>query len=220
MENGGRKVTLVGFGYKARHGKGTAARAIHCTWPKETWIFSLADALKSFARIAGFMDEKDGPLLQVLGTDVIRRRNPARFIDTLSRQIDEFSADYGNRYALVTDVRFPNEADWIVRSGGFMVNVLRTAADGSTYVSPDRPATHESEVALDEYVGWHARVTARSGDMTGLAAKSVEAFHALTKAPMPQEDVEGAARRLVLAGRSGFGTDFHKSLRELDAMLS
>lgn len=43
---------------------------------------------------------------------------------------------------VVTDVRFPNEADWIIREGGILVRITR----------PDLPTmTHISETALDNY---------------------------------------------------------------------
>jgi len=48
------------------------AKAIHCAMPEKSWIFSLADALKAYCRVNGWMGEKDSRMLQLVGTDVIR----------------------------------------------------------------------------------------------------------------------------------------------------
>ena len=65
-------VIPIGLGYRARHGKGTVARAIHCTWPKETWIFSLTDSLKTYYQTMDWMREKDSRLLQLIDSEIFR----------------------------------------------------------------------------------------------------------------------------------------------------
>lgn len=75
--------------------------------------------------------------------------------------------------ALISDVRFPNEADTIKQRGGYTVNVQRLREDGTQYMDPSRPADHPSETALDGY-NWnfylkiphgHAALTAESAIM-------------------------------------------------------
>jgi hypothetical protein len=44
--------------------------------------------------------------------------------------------------AIITDVRFPNEAEGVISRGGYTVNVQRLREDGTQYYSSDRPATH------------------------------------------------------------------------------
>jgi len=53
--------------------------------------------------------------------------------------------------ALVSDVRFANEADAIKQRGGYTVSVQRLREDGSQYYATDRPSDHPSETALDGY---------------------------------------------------------------------
>lgn len=50
---------------------------------------------------------------------------------------------------IITDVRFPNEAKAIVDRGGILIKVVRPETDHLA-------GRHESETALDNYVGWDA----------------------------------------------------------------
>lgn len=164
------KTLLVGLGHKARHGKDTVANYVHVAMPRQTRIYSLAGALKSFARVLG-MREKNGAVLQALGAEVMRSLNPTIWIDILQAQIEEEAP----RVALIPDVRFPNEAEWIKSQGGITVKVARWDAYGKPYVAADRPADHPSEIALDHYLfDYHFQVT--SGDFGGLlhAANVIE----------------------------------------------
>jgi hypothetical protein len=89
---------------------------------------------------------KHPKLLQWWGTEYRRRQNPDYWVDKLFE-----SSPGGIDIALITDVRFINEAEHIKNRGGYNVRVQRLAADGSPYVAPDRPADHPSEIALDDY---------------------------------------------------------------------
>ena len=53
--------------------------------------------------------------------------------------------------ALISDVRFVNEAEAIKQLGGYTINVQRLNRDGSQFFSSDRPVNHPSEIALDGY---------------------------------------------------------------------
>lgn len=164
------KTLLVGLGHKARHGKDTVAMNIHCDMPRHTRLYSMASALKGFARVLG-MRAKDGPLLQVLGTDVLRRLDPNIWIDILHAQIEEEAP----RVAIIPDIRFPNEAEWIKAHGGFVVKIARWTKHGGPWVAPDRPADHPSETALDDYP-FDDFYNVVDGDMDGLlhAARVIE----------------------------------------------
>lgn len=56
--------------------------------------------------------------------------------------------------AMITDVRFPNEVEGVRSRGGYTVNVQRLREDGTQFYSSDRPATHPSEVAVDDPKYW------------------------------------------------------------------
>lgn len=82
-------------------------------------------------------------LLQIVGTDIARLCHPDVWVRRTMRYIDE-SLEVDPQIAgfLITDVRFPNEADAIKARGGVIVNILRpdlTVAEG------DVTAQHESE---------------------------------------------------------------------------
>jgi hypothetical protein len=66
---------------------------------------------------------------------------------------------------MITDVRFPNEADAVKQRGGYTINVQRLREDGQPYYSSDRPADHISETALDGY-NWDYYIKSKSPVVT------------------------------------------------------
>lgn len=89
---------------------------------------------------------KHPKLLQWWGTEYRRAQDPDYWIGKLGDSIPD-TLDM----ALITDVRFENEAAFIKSRRGYNVKVERLAANGDAYIAPDRPADHPSEVALDAY---------------------------------------------------------------------
>jgi hypothetical protein len=65
---------------------------------------------------------------------------------------------------VVTDVRFPNEANWVKEMGGEMWRVNRPGNEPKKY--PDG-TVHVSETALDEWAGFDVTIT-NGGDMATL----------------------------------------------------
>lgn len=74
--------------------------------------------------------------------------------------------------ALISDTRFPNEADEIKQRGGYTVNVTRLREDGSQYYSSDRPVDHPSETALDNY-NWDFRLMNHEGHRALLEEEAI-----------------------------------------------
>jgi hypothetical protein len=89
---------------------------------------------------------KHPKLLQWWGTEYRRRQDPDYWVNKLTEAIPG-KLDM----VLITDVRFPNEAECIKNRGGYNVKIQRLGPDGSPYVAPDRPADHPSEIALNGY---------------------------------------------------------------------
>lgn len=97
----------------------------------------------------GWDEAKKNPevrrILQELGTGV-RGLSPHFWVDYLVEEIDDLDA--AGCDIVITDVRFPNEADRIVALGGLIVEVVR----------PQRPiegvtnATHVSETAMSPWL--------------------------------------------------------------------
>lgn len=136
---------LIGLGHKARHGKDTACSAI-VTGVPGAMRFSFADDLYAVCRALYGMTAKDPVLLQRVGMEV--RDKDA---DTWIRAVYSKMLDKRPRLAVITDVRFENEFEFVNALGGITVRVSRFNMDGNPFVDPSRPATHVSETALDNH---------------------------------------------------------------------
>ena len=167
---------LIGFGHRARQGKNTAADAILNSCPLETQVrqYGFADALKKEVRVAcarlggqynlieqfkeagllpewvHFEEPKPRSLLQWWGTDYRRAKDPDYWVKALRKTLDAHNPEL----ALITDVRFPNEADAIHAWGGYVVKCTRLG-------KPDVEVhEHASEAAMDGYRGWDFYISA------------------------------------------------------------
>ena len=150
---------IVGFGNRARQGKDTAGEAVvdyfnkrnerlvrsygSCVEVKAT-LYKFADALYRECREQHGMTEKDAPLLQKVGMDR-RAEDEDYWVKQVMQQIDTDKPDI----AVITDVRFPNEVEFIQDRNGVVVNVTRLNPFGQPYIADDRPENHVSETALD-----------------------------------------------------------------------
>lgn len=80
-------------------------------------------------------------LLQYEGTEI------GRDMRGYNSWVNATFASYKDQNWIITDVRFPNEADAIVNRGGFLIKVVRDT---------DAISKHVSETALNDYKGFHA----------------------------------------------------------------
>jgi len=101
-------------------------------------------------------------LLQWWGTDLRRAEDPDYWV-RLAIDRARSSQDIG-LLPVFTDVRFPNEADAIIRAGGLIVRVwapesVRRERNGGKLPS------HESETAMDEYEHIDYTMTAIADDV-------------------------------------------------------
>ena len=169
---------LIGFGHRARQGKNTAAEAIlqaaYLPLDVSIRLYSFADALKREVRVAcawcggqynlieqfkesglmpdwvRFEEPKPRSLLQWWGTEYRRAKDPDYWVKRLARTLEEHAPDV----ALITDVRFRNEVDFIHKQGGYVVKCERLGA-------PDvQVHEHPSEAVLDTYTGWDYHIQA------------------------------------------------------------
>jgi hypothetical protein len=171
---------LIGFGHRARQGKNTAAQAVLESLPLDAAVhmYAFANALKAEVRTAcakfgtqwdliaawkeaGLMPEwvhfeepKARSLFQWWGTDYRRKQDPAYWVKKLSTKLDEHKPGV----ALITDVRFLNEVDFIHSHGGVVVDCIRI---GAADVSVEE---HVSESELDTYRGWDYHITAATAE--------------------------------------------------------
>jgi hypothetical protein len=137
-------VTLViGFTGKARHGKDLACELIAGIVPGAR-RYAFSDGIAAYARALGLMTARDPSVLQRVGLDV-RDRNVTAWLDVVRGAI----ADHAPTLALISGVRYPNEAEMIRALGGYIVRVVRTNEDGSPFVSGDRDQAFVTETVMD-----------------------------------------------------------------------
>jgi len=176
---------LLAFGNKARNGKDTAAAAIQdyfdqklanhimyygevpskiAALPPIVKIFRFADGVYEEARTKYGMTEKNSVLLQQIGHGR-RQSDPEYWIRQCFEKI-ESEKDSGRLIAIIADMRYRNEAEFVKRRGGFLVNVTRINPDGKPYIAQDRSADHPSEIELDD-CNWDYRIVSKEAALTG-----------------------------------------------------
>lgn len=85
--------------------------------------------------------------LQRIGQGV-RKLDPDYWVRLLLQDVGRF--EYEQVPMVVTDVRYPNEADTLRKFGFTLVRITRQRAEGMT-MDETRASLHDSETALDDY---------------------------------------------------------------------
>lgn len=139
----------------ARSGKDTAASYMKKKYEiagKKVLITHYADLLKYLCKSLygwnGVKDEDGRKLLQYVGTDVVRKRNPDYWVDFMIGMLDMFYDEWD--YVIIPDCRFPNEVDKLIASG-FDVYSVRIIRDKFTNNLTKEQQGHASETAMNEY---------------------------------------------------------------------
>jgi hypothetical protein len=174
--------------------------------PDRVKIYAFADELKLYCRehhnelvsqwqlahqTKRYPSKKEDPIygyasiLQWYGTDVVRKATPNYWVETLAKRIEADEPEV----AIVTDVRYPNEAEYIKKAGGFMVEVVRLDERGNQYQDPGRDLKHISETALDGYE-FDFVITAKSGDLAMLRKKSIGVYNLVTNPQAYHDNLE------------------------------
>ena len=119
---------------------------------KRVLIVHYADYLKFIAKQYygwdGTKSKQGRELLQRLGTDVIRKRQPDFWVNVVCRLLSALEPDYD--VAIIPDCRFPNEIDKmrICFTNTISVQVVRLNYENA--LTPEQ-RLHPSETALDDY---------------------------------------------------------------------
>lgn len=146
------KVILISG--KARHGKDTVAKImknyIEARHGQKVLIAHYADLLKyickTFLDWDGKKDEKGRTLLQHVGTEVLRRKDPDIWVDFIIKITTLLDCRWD--YIIIPDARFPNEVSkW--RAFGYEPLHIRVVRDDFTGNLTKNQQNHPSEVALD-----------------------------------------------------------------------
>lgn len=146
---------IIPIGGKARHGKDETAKGLKRALEakgKKVLVIHQADLLKHLAKTIfewdGKKDEHGRNLLQRLGTEIFRAKDPNYWVDHLVRTLAVLDGAFD--VVLVPDTRFPNEIE-AFRAAGFHTIYVRVIRPN--FVSPltDEQQNHPSETALDDY---------------------------------------------------------------------
>lgn len=147
---------IVLFTGKAESGKTTSAKILKEYLEangKKVLFLNFADTLKFVAKEYfgwdGKKDEKGRDILQYIGTDVVRRKNPNFWVDFMGRFIWVFQDEYD--YFILGDWRFKNEYELLYDEWGvltYRVRVIRTDYENQL---TEKERNHPSEIDLDGY---------------------------------------------------------------------
>lgn len=155
------RIKLIGISGKIQSGKDTTATILQNIlfgrWEVKKFAFKLKLMVSALTNIPVTELEKEEVknsswngmtvryLLQKIGTEAMR----GVISDTI--WIDALFADWKPNPMfpggwLITDVRFPNEAQAVIDHGGLLLRIERPSLVSSS--------THPSETALDDYQNW------------------------------------------------------------------
>jgi len=191
---------VLAFGHKARQGKDLAAKAIieqrgHL-YDIKTYAFAAVPKFElnqvdqfalcmklgvpyDFSRpmsdpLCQTEHGKQSALLQRVANDA-RKKDPNRWVKIVADQI----AKDKPQVAIVTDIRYRNEFNWVRSMGGTTVKFTRLG-----FVDLSRDPNHISEVDLDG-VTFDYEVTSREGDTDQLKEDAVTVFDLVLHSMQP-----------------------------------
>ena len=142
---------IIAISGKARSGKDTFAKYLEEIFKDEGYsvlITHYADLLKyvckEFLNWNGEKDEEGRKLLQYVGTDVIRAKNPDYWVNFIIDILDFFPDKWD--YVIIPDVRFPNELSQLKKRG---YDVYHIHVDRHLPIKNYATYLHSSETAMD-----------------------------------------------------------------------
>lgn len=151
---------ILAFGHKARQGKSWSCNYLARHLPGRSVVLGFADGLKSYARIAhGMGREKDAPLLQKLG-EGMRGEDPEIWLRVWEGSLGDAGGDID--WVLVPDLRYRNEATFLLARGAILTKVTRLTPEGDPWIDPSRDPLHPSETSLDGFPSWDLQIAAAS----------------------------------------------------------
>ena len=139
---------------KAQNGKDTTAGFLKEVLEERgnrVLIIHYADLLKYLCRTYfgwnGNKDEEGRRILQYVGTDIIRNREPDYWVQFVAGFLSLFDTEWD--YILIPDTRFPNEVDHMKELGFEVVHLRIVRTDFESPLTEEQQK-HPSETALDD----------------------------------------------------------------------
>ena len=139
---------------KAQNGKDTAAELLKeklLSKGCKVVITHYADLLKyickNYFEWNGAKDLYGRTLLQLVGTDIVRKQNPDFWVNFVIDIVKFFPTEWD--YVIVPDTRFPNEIKRL-KDEGFPVTYIKVIRDGFDNGLSEAQKNHLSETALDD----------------------------------------------------------------------
>lgn len=161
---------IVGLGTTAQVGKDTAAEYLVSKYPGKVKRVAFADKVKDVARLVFGLSEEQmyGPvsvkeavdgrygitpreIMQGIG-DKMRGIYTPIWVETLFNTTVPHWEKQGYEVFVISDVRYPNEADFIHKQGGYVVKITRDA--GGVSVGQQ----HSSEVSMNDYTNFDFQI--------------------------------------------------------------
>ena len=147
---------LILISGKAEHGKTLLANIMKKKLEiagKRVLLFSFAAYLKFICKQYygwdGKKDEKGRTLLQHLGTDVVRKKNPDYWVKTIYEFIETFEDEFD--FFIADDVRFENEIEYFRNIGIIDFLSIRIEREDFENSLTEEQKNHLSETSLDNY---------------------------------------------------------------------
>lgn len=141
---------IIAFTGNLRTGKTTAAEYFENSIHYDCVKFSFGEGVKDIAYNFGWKGKKDKKgrwLLQMIGTEIGRNYDPDIWIKKVALKMLDNKADH----VVIDDLRFENEAEWVLSQGGIIIEIQRK---GYTLGWFKKLFAHKSEKGIPEnYIG-------------------------------------------------------------------
>ena len=105
---------------------------------------------KTFFAWDGKKDEHGRHLLQYVGTDIVRAKNPDYWVNFIIDMLKFFDGHWD--YVIIPDTRFPNELNRMKEAGFEVLHLKIIRPDFESPLTPEQQQ-HPSETSMDDYPG-------------------------------------------------------------------
>jgi len=164
---------IICISAKAEGGKDTVANILKSKLSdcgERVIILHYADVLKFYCQKYfgwdGVKDDYGRSLLQRIGTDIVREKDPDFWVKEVDNFIRIFSDLFD--YFIISDCRFPNEIEYFTQKNMPIISVRVERPNHISMLSEEQK-NHKSETALDNY--FHSHIITNNGTLEQLEDK-------------------------------------------------